>query len=52
MTIKNLPLLVLFWSCLLNAQVIPGRWEKVDSLPSGQQIVITLKSGDRMECRN
>ena len=50
MTIKSLPLLVLFSSSLLNAQVIPGRWEKVDSLPPGQQIIVTLKAGDRMEC--
>ncbi len=50
MTIKSLLLLVLFSSGLLNAQVIPGRWEKVDSLPPGQEIIVTLKAGDRMEC--
>ena len=49
MTIKNLPLLVLFWSGLLNAQVIPGRWEKVDALPQGKEIIVTLKAGDRIE---
>ena len=50
MTIKSLLLLVLFSSGLLNAQVIPGRWEKVDSLESGEYIVITVKFGDRIEC--
>ena len=33
----------------LAASVIPGRWEKVDALTSGFQIVVTLKSGDRLE---
>jgi len=45
MTIKSLLLLLLFSSSLLNAQVIPGRWENVDSLPSGQQIIVTLRAG-------
>ncbi len=48
--IKSLPLFILISSGLLNAQVIPGRWEKVDSLPPGQEIIVTLKAGDRMEC--
>ncbi len=43
-------LLLLFHSVLLHADVIPGRWEKVDSLPPGQQIIVTLKAGDIMEC--
>ena len=30
----------------LQAQVIPGRWEKVDSLPTNAQLTITLKSGN------
>jgi hypothetical protein len=30
----------------LQAQVIPGRWEKVDSLPTSAQLTITLKSGN------
>jgi hypothetical protein len=47
--IKILPLLVVFSSGLLNAQVIPGRWEKVDSQPVGKQIIVTLKAGDRIE---
>jgi hypothetical protein len=33
-----------------QAQVAaPGPWEKVDALPPGNQIIITLKSGVRME---
>ncbi len=50
MTIKSLPLFVLILSGWVNAQVIPGRWEKVDSLPPGQQIIVNLKAGDRLEC--
>ena len=49
MTIQSLPLLVLFSSSLLNAQVIPGRWEKVDALEQGAEIVITMKSGERVK---
>ncbi len=50
MTIKSLPLFVLISSSLLNAQVVPGRWEKLDSQPTGKQIIVTLKAGDRLEC--
>ncbi len=34
----------------LQAQVIPGRWEKLDRQPTGKQIIVTLKAGDRLEC--
>ena len=34
----------------LQAGVVPGRWEKLDSQPPGKQIIVTLKIGDRMEC--
>ena len=33
----------------LRAQVVPGRWEKLDALQPGQQITVTLKSGDRID---
>lgn len=46
MNIKSLPLFILISSSLLNAQVVPGRWEKVDSLPANAQLTITLKSGN------
>ena len=45
MNIQSLPLFILISSGLLNAQVIPGRWEKRDSLRAGEQIFITFKSG-------
>ena len=32
-----------------QAQVIPGRWEKVQALPLGPRITVELKSGDRLE---
>lgn len=47
MNLKSLPLLILISSGLLNAAVVPGRWEKVDSLRSGEQIVVNLKAGSR-----
>ncbi len=46
MHIRSLPLFIIISSSLLNAQVIPGRWEKVDSLPTTSQLMITLKSGN------
>ena len=50
MSIKSLPLFILISSGLLNAQVVPGRWEKLDSQPTGKQIIVILKAGDRLEC--
>ena len=35
---------------LLQAGVVPGRWEKLDSQASGTQLIITLNSGDRIGC--
>ena len=34
----------------LQAAVIPGRWEKMEALDTGIRIVLSLKSGDRIEC--
>lgn len=42
--------LLLLLTTSLQAGVIPGRWEKLDSQPPGKQIIVTLKIGDRMEC--
>ncbi len=47
--IKILPLLVVFSSGLLKAQVVPGRWEKVDALEQGTEIIFTMKSGERVD---
>ncbi len=49
MSIKSLPLFILISSGLLNAAVVPGRWEKVDGLQEGTRIVVEMKSGDRLE---
>jgi hypothetical protein len=41
-------------SCLavsiLQAQVIPGRWEKMAAEKPGSKITVTLHSGDRIDC--
>jgi hypothetical protein len=34
---------------MASAQVVPGRWEKVDGLPRGSAIIVTLTSGFRAE---
>ena len=41
---------LLLLTTAVQAEVIPGRWEMVDSLEPGTPIVIKLKTGDRMEC--
>ena len=33
----------------LKAAVVPGRWEKVENLQTGTQIVVELTSGDRLK---
>jgi hypothetical protein len=34
----------------LRADVIPGRWDKVDSQATGTELIVKLKAGDRIEC--
>lgn len=34
----------------LQAMTIPGRWEKVAAEKPGSKIIVTLLTGDRMEC--
>lgn len=45
----NLISVVLVVPVLLQAVIVPGRWEKLDALQPGQQITVTLKSGDRID---
>lgn len=35
---------------LLPAAVIPGRWEKVQTLEAGSEIIVSLQQGDRFKC--
>ena len=32
-----------------QAQIIPGRWEKVETIKSGPPITVELKNGDQLE---
>ena len=34
----------------LHADVIPGKWDKVDSQIAGTKLAVKLKAGDRVEC--
>ena len=43
-------LLVLFHSVLLHADVIPGRWEKVEAQAPGTGLTVIMKSGDWFDC--
>ena len=43
-------LLLLFHSVLLHADVIPGRWEKVEAQKQGTVLTVIMKSGDRFDC--
>ena len=40
----------LFATYLGFADVIPGRWEKVDQLQAGSPLILELLAGDRIEC--
>jgi len=44
------PFIFLMMTSVLQAQAIPGRWEMVDTLESGTQIIVMLKAGDRIKC--
>ena len=50
MNTQRVVLILFVLTSSLQAQVIPGRWEKLDSQPVGKQIIVTLKAGDRLEC--
>jgi hypothetical protein len=41
--------LILLTSSVLNAGVIPGRWEKVAAENRGTNLILTLKAGERIE---
>ncbi len=43
-------LLLLFPLVLLHAEVIPGRWEKVEAQAAGTGLTVMMKSGDRFDC--
>jgi len=43
-------LLLLSHSVLLHADVIPGRWEKVEAQAPGTGLMVIMKSGDRFDC--
>lgn len=49
-TISSLAALIIMVTATLQAAVIPGRWEKVETLDKGFQIVLLLKSGERIDC--
>jgi len=42
-------LLLLFHSVLLHADVIPGRWEKVEAQAPGTGLTVIMKSGGRFD---
>jgi hypothetical protein len=41
---------LLMGSTSVQAMVIPGRWEKVAAEKPGSKIIVTLMTGDRVEC--
>ena len=43
-------LLLLFHSVLLYADVIPGRWEKVEAQAPGTGLTVMMRSGDWFDC--
>ena len=49
MNTQSVVIILLVLTTSLQAQGVPGRWEKLDRQPTGKQIIVTLKAGDRME---
>ena len=49
---KTAAFFVMFFmvSILAQAMVVPGRWEKVAAEKAGSKIIVTLKTGDIIEC--
>ena len=49
---KNTALMAIFLmvSTIAQAKVIPGRWEKVAAEKAGSKMIVSLKTGDRIEC--
>ena len=43
-------IILVFLATSLHAGVIPGRWEKVAAEKPGSRFLVTLTTGDRMEC--
>lgn len=43
--------IIILWTCfsMAYADVIPGRWEKVERLLPGAEIVVSTKDGQRLE---
>jgi len=50
MKVKNLIGVMVLSMILLQAVVIPGRWEKLDGQPPGTRMLVTLNSGARVDC--
>ena len=48
-TVAMVLILVGLLSVSAQAQVIPGRWEKIEALVGEPPIIVDLKSGDRLE---
>ncbi len=42
--------LLLVAGSLPAAEVIPGKWQKVDLLPSGSPIIVKTRYGEKIEC--
>ncbi len=50
MQVLVVSVVLLFVTALGLADVIPGRWEKVDQLKLGSALILELTAGDRIEC--
>lgn len=43
-------LVLWFYALPAPAQVVPGKWQKVDALPAGTQIIIKTNYGEIVDC--
>lgn len=47
--ILNSTLIGVFFTGSVFGSTVPGKWEKVASLPKGEPIIVVLKSGHRVD---
>jgi len=47
--LSYLSFLIILISSSIQASVVPGRWEKLESLPPGRELEVRLNSKERLE---
>ena len=48
--IISIALMILATDAATHAEVVAGRWEKVEALAPGTAVIVSLQGGERLEC--